>query len=399
MTTPAFSPLDTSSLVAVRFYTPFDPYFYSVDNRPLQDLDANVKTLGTGGVDSARRAVAFAQIASAKALAPVLGTLPSTGIVSGLEVGFIAPAVGQSPTLVVNPGSLFVKDVVNASISSSIIRQGFSMNRVTFNTPVPIAGFSTPYLVQIKYVSLDSSTTIAASDLPFLDATNDSLPCLLMSGELKVSIKAGTSAGNPIIPAADAGWTPLYEIIISDNFAVTTSAPGLSIRMSAFGPSALGAKHTVPLAPVGAVTTTSQIANALVPTLPDSGSAALIGSVPMARCNPYLPLKISARTFVENGSAVFNFKGLIDKRGVSSGDVSYALVSQTVPSSTTWGVQSVSGAELGMPPLMLELDSLTGTHFAKTDLEALNMHITRNGPSASDTCTGVATVTGVTVFQ
>lgn len=398
MTTPAFSPLDTSSLVPVRFYTPFDPYFYSVDNRPLQDLNDNVNTLGTGGVDSARRAVAFAQVALSKAMNHTFGQFPTAGLVTGLEVGFIAPAVGQSPTLVVGPGSFFVKDVVNASVPATIVKQGFSTNPVQYITPVPIAGFSTTYLVQIKYVTLDSSTSIAASDLPFLDAANDSLPCLLLSGELKVSVKAGVSAASPVTPTADAGWTPLYEITISDSFAVQSSAPGLSIRMSSFGPSALGCRCSPGLAPIGATSTTSVIANALVPTLPDTGTAALIGTATLAKCNPYLPLKISARTFVDNGAAVFNLKGLIDKRGVSSGSSSYSVVSSTVSSSTTWGVQSVN-AEVGMPPLFLEQDLVTSVFYAKTDIESLSVHVTRNGASASDTCTGVATVTGITVYQ
>lgn len=46
-----------SKLTAVRFYTPLDPYYYTVDNRPLQDLHQNMLTicneldLVTGGAD------------------------------------------------------------------------------------------------------------------------------------------------------------------------------------------------------------------------------------------------------------------------------------------------------------------------------------------------------------
>ena len=34
-----------SKLTAVRFYTPLDPYYYTVDNRPLQDLHQNMLTI------------------------------------------------------------------------------------------------------------------------------------------------------------------------------------------------------------------------------------------------------------------------------------------------------------------------------------------------------------------
>lgn len=46
-----------SKLTAVRFYTPLDPYYYTVDNRPLQDLHQNMLTISneldlvTGGAD------------------------------------------------------------------------------------------------------------------------------------------------------------------------------------------------------------------------------------------------------------------------------------------------------------------------------------------------------------
>lgn len=43
----------TDSLVNVNFYTALDPYYYTVDNRPLNDLDTNIRTIATAADVSA----------------------------------------------------------------------------------------------------------------------------------------------------------------------------------------------------------------------------------------------------------------------------------------------------------------------------------------------------------
>ena len=85
MTTPAFVAQDQSSLTEVRYYTPFDPYYYTVDNRPLQDISSNIVTISSGGGDSARRAVLLSELAMSDMFRDLYSG-NTNGFISGLNI-------------------------------------------------------------------------------------------------------------------------------------------------------------------------------------------------------------------------------------------------------------------------------------------------------------------------
>lgn len=79
-----------SKLTPVRFYTPLDPYYYTVDNRPLQDMHQNILTvcneldLVTGGADRSA-------LGAAAAAMSIIGVDQFAGLLSfpgGLRLKF-----------------------------------------------------------------------------------------------------------------------------------------------------------------------------------------------------------------------------------------------------------------------------------------------------------------------
>lgn len=79
-----------SKLTPVRFYTPLDPYYYTVDNRPLQDVHQNILTvcneldLVTGGADRSA-------LGAAAAAMSIIGVDQFAGLLSfpgGLRLKF-----------------------------------------------------------------------------------------------------------------------------------------------------------------------------------------------------------------------------------------------------------------------------------------------------------------------
>ncbi|HXP52319.1 MAG TPA: hypothetical protein VN922_20360, partial [Bacteroidia bacterium] len=187
MTTPVFVPQDGSSLATIRYYTASDPYFYSVDNRPIQDLSTNILSLGSGSGDSSRRAVLLTELALAQSwseLFPSVGS--STQMASGLSVTLASAGV-----VTIGQGAIYESESVNANLSTALIKQALLLTPFNLNVPAPsISGQSINYLVQFKINDLNS-TNMATSALPYVDSTNTFLPCLLMNKELIVGVVAG----------------------------------------------------------------------------------------------------------------------------------------------------------------------------------------------------------------
>lgn len=293
MSTPGFVPQDPNSLTPVRYYTPFDPYYFSVDNRPLQDLATNITSISSGGGDSARRAVLLTELAVSSVLRELFSTTNAAGYVSGLDVSFLG-----SNTLQINPGALYVTAALNASIGTAVVKQALLLNNVQFTVTQPgTAGQSVNYLVEAQYLDL-SAANMPASHLPFVDATNSFLPCLLLNGELSLQIKVGTAAatGSQVTPTVDAGWTPLYVVTL------TNGVTNPSIALAANAPSIRGLNRaTIPVAlPTGGATS-STVAGVSTLTFPESGTTGASMPIPLNAVtlsngmfpNPYAPIKLN----------------------------------------------------------------------------------------------------------
>ena len=212
MTTPALI-TTASTYTSVRLYTQFDPYFYTIDNRPLTDLGSN-DTFSAIGADAARRGELINAVGRAIAAQQTYGTANFT---TGLTL-----TTGAN-TVTVGYGALYQPLALTASDSAVVVKQAALRRPQTFSIPAPgTVGQSQYFLLEGQYVDFGGSTS---SDFPFWDATNGLLPSSLLNGELQLKITAGTAAttGTETPPAASGGnWVQLYLFDIANGATTYT---------------------------------------------------------------------------------------------------------------------------------------------------------------------------------
>lgn len=303
MSTPNFTAQDASQLTTVRVYTEFDPYTFAVDNRPIGDLDLNIKAVATGSADAGRRAVLLTQLALNNLTAGILPVV-TPGYFTGLQVS--NPSTNN---VSIGAGAWLIKDGINVGNATSVVKQAMLLAPVSFSLTTAVAaltvGQSVNFLIQVKFQYLDG-TTMGSSALPFVDATNAYLPGTLQVGELIVSIKTGAAAttGSQTTPAADAGYTPLYAL----TSAYGSTAP--TVALAPGSPVTNKIVHTiVPAYPVTGSASTVTINGNILPLFQESGTQSIIANIPLAATtlNPYAPIKLnlSFASTVANNNVAF----------------------------------------------------------------------------------------------
>ena len=380
MSTPAFIPQDASAIPVVRFYTQFDPYYYSTDNRPLQDLDTNVRlTAGQGG-DSARRAVILTELALGEVFRQLFSTSNSSGYVAGL--GITNPT---GITITVQPGSWYQISSINDSISTQVLKQSLLLAPVTLPILAPtVSGQSINYLVQIASSSL-TSTNMLTSALPLLDSTNPMLPGLLINGELLVGIKSGISAttGSQVTPTADSGYSPLY-VVTSTYGAVT---PTVQVSTVGSTPSVPGMTHSPVIQyPVTGAASVASIGGLPVASLPQGAVSSVVISTNTQgkQINPFSPIKVSLLVSTPSISGVpqLQFSYLSIAEGGSTAATAVTLTAETfgVPGMANTLLTHTMSATIPASAFA----SFAST-FWKVTADKLNIVITRNGTAGADT--------------
>lgn len=225
MPTPAFVPQPSSLSTTIRYFTPLDPYHYTVDNRPLSDFETNLVSFGTVGVDSARRAALLGDLSFGQAFKDLFGITSSNSYYQGLQPGY------TGSTFSVGTGSLFISDAVYSGSSQSTVKAAVLATplSVTMNAPGG-AGTSVDYLVQVKFNYLTASVSSA---LPYFDSANIYIPSGTLTGEMTIGLKTGSAAatGSQVTPSVDAGWSPLYVM----TYTYGQSAP--NVRAASGAPS------------------------------------------------------------------------------------------------------------------------------------------------------------------
>jgi len=283
MTTPVFVPQDGSTLATVRYYTALDPYYYSVDNRPLTDLDSNLLAIGSGSGDSSRRAVLLDTLANNQAWSELFKAVTETqNMASGLVVSQVSSGVVS-----IGQGSVYELEPVNASLSTPIIKQALLLTPFNINVPAPTTtGQSINYLVQYHINDL-SQTNMATSALPYVDPTNTFLPCLLMNKELIVSVVAGTASatGSQTTPSPTTGQSPLY--VITSTYGVANPTVALASGAPVFRGGDVVVTPVVPASGGPAIATVAGL-----PTLQfqKSGTETVAIPVDLNKLDPYSPL-------------------------------------------------------------------------------------------------------------
>lgn len=286
MSTPQFLPQDASTLKEVRFYTPLDPYHFTVDNRPLHDMQDNIESLARGGIDSARRAAALTQVSMSSVFDELAPKSTNTYTFSGLEVDYLG-----TDYIRVNRGAVYFLDVINESDSAMIRKQALKVRpeNLSFTRPTS-AGNAVVHLVVFRSTTLDL-TTMNTSQMPYIDAQNPYLPSTLLMSELELALLPGTVAptGSAVPPSVPSGWMPLYTV---------TLVSGISQPQIAFAEDVLPANefsHRLSLSPA---TTAGAILSDVhgVPThtfnKESVASAVFMLPVSLKGVNPYRSFKL-----------------------------------------------------------------------------------------------------------
>lgn len=392
MTTPTFVPQDSNSLTTVRLYTQYDPYYYSVDNRPLQDINANIATISAGGGDSARRGLLLTELAQSEVFRNLFTGASTTGYVTGLNV-----TNPSTNTVQITPGAWYFKDTVNTSILTQVVKQALLLTTQQFTiSPPGTAGQSINYLIQIQNSTLNA-TTMPTSQLPFVDATNAFLPGVLLNGELTVSLKAGTAAttGTQSTPTADSGFTPLY--LLTSTYGVTAPAVTFAALCPTFAK--ISSTPTI-LYPVATPATAVDVGGVPIASFPDSATSKIGVHTPVltGTINPLAPVKITLvySTSVNTGNVQVQLNYLALAAGGSTAGSVVAATAEVIAAPATANTVSTYTLTATVPNSAFA-SFVSGT-WAASALK-LYVGVQRNGAAGADTLVGTFYVHDVIVSQ
>lgn len=377
MSTPAFVAQGLSTLSQIRYYTAFDPYFYTVDNRPLQDIETNLVKLGSQGADSARRAALVNQLGTSTAYSSMF---PLGGTYSNFMTGL--PVTLSGNTLTIGAGAVYFNDVINSGISTQVMKQAILVTPQVFTLTSPGASLVKNVLIQAELRSL-TETNMASSTLPFLDATNPLLGCILMNHELVITIKEGADAtlGNQVTPTVDSGKVELFVLTYNSTVANSTLA------LHANGPSLRGADKNV-------VFTASN-------TLADSTTTALTVPVSLREVtlSPLKPIQLQVRYSSSVASNALMLK--VEYRSIATGGLVNAALSSAGTQAVTAPGTANALASATLTSATIPASAFSGWSSNKWSVTAdmLNVVVSRLGADAGDTNTGTMTIHEVRVFQ
>ncbi len=254
MTTPAFNPISTL-FNSVRLYTQFDPYYYTVDNRPLNDMLNNTSTM-SNGVDAARLTTLLNSLNANLLDTAVNGD--GYNVMLGLT-----PSSPASLTLRIGVGAFYKPLAVNNSISQTILKKAILQEPTDIVYTAPgTGGHSIVHTIECRYVDISASTT----NSNFVDSGNSVQFDTCLDGILELQLISGTSAatGSEAVPATTSGWTPLYNIHVANGASTYSKiyahensprlyvGTGLKKELTLTIPAAAGATSVTTLSPIPA---------------------------------------------------------------------------------------------------------------------------------------------------
>jgi hypothetical protein len=186
----------------------------------------------------------------------VLGT---GTVVDGLTCQPTTPAsmniiIGSGSITQIGPVDTLAYGSIPADLTDSVVKMGINIGTVTFTlTAPPGVGQSQNYLVEASFQEADQSPVV----LPYYNATNPSQSFsgpansgtaqnTLRTQRAQIQLKPGVAAntGSQTTPAADAGWTGLYQITLSyaqtqitaASISVIPTAPFLNWKLASLRP-------------------------------------------------------------------------------------------------------------------------------------------------------------------
>lgn len=377
MTTPVLTKV-ADNLTDVRFFTPFDPYHYSVDNRPLSDLNESIGTVADA-LDASR--VGFMLTILTQAIRDVVNTTSLPFV-----EGFVPTRSGS--TLSIGAGVLLTSQAINSSYSTAVAKPALSHAPVEFQLSSPsIAGQAVKYLVQVRSVDLTTS-----SGMPYTvsDVTETSASTFVSKAELSIKVGTAAAIGSEVAPTVDSGWYPLYVIDVYYGFeqVYTSFATGAPARKKA--------GYSGRLDPIG-VATEGRVLNMPAVFLSESVS------------NQAASLRASASDF-RNGNAIDAYKVGVTLYSEDSTDIVLKLRvfafnyadSYSLGSAWTTNVTWSSSAEVVSLPGSAAIKRYVMTTTIPAEYmtkDLIEIQVERDADHASDSCTGTVSVLAISVTQ
>lgn len=393
MSTPDFVAQNSSNFTTVRLYTQSDPYFYSVDNRPLNDLITNLTDMRQNGADSARRAV-------------LLETLMRSSLqreTFNIPSGYTYSASGLLPTqpnanqIRINPGSVLLQEALTVLLTTTVYKQAMLLAPVDFNIPAPgTAGQSLVYTIEGTLTDL-SSANMAASALPYLDAGNTYLPSTLLNKELVLSLKTGAAAatGSEVPAATTGGKFPLYNITTING----TSA--IRIWAHANSPYFKGITNMCELdVPSSGGAPLLMYNDTVSWTLNNATTTAVSVRVPMDKLNPYKDIRVKLIT--SPNTTGLNMALRLKYAGHSAANSDLLTTARTVTATEAIAVSAANaGVQVNTMTGVVPNSAFSGmvSNTWSVNRDRLTLLVERLGSDALDTSTSDVNLLQVILLQ
>lgn len=392
MATQDFLPQDDTNYNAVRFYTAQDPYYYTIDNRPLQDLENNLKAARSGGGDASRRSVALLGVNLGAVYSELVATNGRSIATTGLQV----ISIGNN-AIRISPGAYYEMRSVSATVADSVMKQALLTKSVDFAMPSPVtAGTSMVYTIEGSFVELNQATA-ASSQLPYVDASNVYMPSTYVHGELQLSITNGASAatGSETATSTSPGKFPLYNITLTQGVAsfkvmLHPNAPRGRILSRSVTPVALPSGGALP-------TSLNEMAVLNMPKGVTSG-VVLPSVLNESNFNPYLPikLKITFSPSMVSGSIAIKAR----YKAFANGELT-SVMNVTTPLEVVPVVTVADGIQVYTTALSIPTKEFAGFVANKwiVNKDHLKIVIERNGGDVLDTNPGDIRILSVALVQ
>lgn len=283
-----------NNLKEIRYYTELDPYYYSVDNRPIKDIYDNLIVISKE-LDNSNSLAFTSTLLFSKYISLVLGgsnkvlssgvTLPGgLDLVVGQSLGILESAASSSDTTIVSRVA-----VLNAPKAFTLVAPA-------------TAGNSVKYLVQAIFQEIGPGT----DSTPLYDNTNPYLVVGTTHGLLRLELKAGQEAttGAEISPTPDSGFTALFSIRVSSG-QTQLNSEDLSFteafvnpRSPTSGPTKITGNYSITSADQVLVSTLSAASTATLPDSAEPGRTLKLKNHPTSVNN--LVVVTAGSTLIEN---------------------------------------------------------------------------------------------------
>ncbi len=271
-----------------------------------------------------------------------------------------APTSPPSLSVTLDIGSIYEMEEIDATSygvlgvdTGTVLKQGLLSTPVTETiTPPATSGYSQYYLVQAIYNDVDGGPTV----LPYYNADNPLIPLggpgnsgqqqyTIRQGKCAVALKAGVAAptGTQTIPAADAGYTPLWTILVSNgqtqitsaNIAVSANATFISPKLTQIPP-AIQAQKDNWAVDTGPSANVMQISLPLFTNVIAGLTLRIIKKAPSNTATPTLSI---------NGGSPVSI-AWADGNALQPGDWPAGAIGQITYNGSSWELYSIAGPSI-----------------------------------------------------